>query len=42
MPFLNLKLRVWRQPGPNAPGRFVEYDEVPRSVLEFVETAMRH
>jgi len=26
MPFLNLKLRVWRQPGPNAAGRFVEYD----------------
>ena len=26
MPSLNLKLRVWRQPGPNAPGRFVEYD----------------
>ncbi|BBB97987.1 hypothetical protein ABIF38_004370 [Bradyrhizobium japonicum] len=22
--------------------RFVEYEEVPRSVLEFVETAMRH
>src|SRR5579864_4688703 len=26
MPFLTLKLRVWRQPGPNATGRFVEYD----------------
>ncbi len=26
MACLNLKLRVWRQPGPSAPGGFVEYD----------------
>ena len=26
MASLNLKLRIWRQPGPTAPGRFVEYD----------------
>ena len=26
MPNLNLTLRIWRQPGPAAPGRFVEYD----------------
>jgi succinate dehydrogenase iron-sulfur subunit len=26
MAFLNLKLRVWRQPGPTALGRFVEYE----------------
>lgn len=25
MPSLNLKLNVWRQPGPSSPGRFVEY-----------------
>jgi succinate dehydrogenase / fumarate reductase, iron-sulfur subunit len=23
---MNLKLRIWRQPGPSAPGRMVEYD----------------
>jgi succinate dehydrogenase / fumarate reductase iron-sulfur subunit len=23
---LNLRLKVWRQPGPNQPGKFVEYD----------------
>jgi succinate dehydrogenase / fumarate reductase iron-sulfur subunit len=26
MPSLNLKLHVWRQPGPTTPGRFVDYD----------------
>jgi succinate dehydrogenase / fumarate reductase iron-sulfur subunit len=26
MPNLNLRLRIWRQPGPTAAGRFVEYD----------------
>jgi len=26
MPTLNLKLRIWRQPGPTAAGRFVDYD----------------
>jgi len=26
MSTLNLKLRIWRQPGPTAAGRFVEYD----------------
>src|SRR5690348_12386850 len=26
MPTLNLKLRIWRQPGPTAAGRFIDYD----------------
>ena len=37
MATLSLKLRVWRQPGPDKPGRLVDYSVTAHPDMSFLE-----